>query len=612
MVRQVSIVALVVLVASGSLGLALATAEEPKESGKTKSPPREMVVDLGKGIKLEMVLIPAGEFLMGSPDSDKDASTGEKPQHRVRITKPFYLGKYLVTQEQWQAVMGSNPSCFEGRKNPVEQVTWDKCQEFLGNLNGKFGTRRGTFQLPSEAQWEYVCRAGSKTHYCFGDNESGLGEYAWYDRNSGGMTHPVGEKKPNAWGLYDMYGNVWEWCQDCYDGGYYAHSPTDDPTGPLKGSTRVLRGGGWHNRDGGYRSANRGHFSPKHPGFDLGLRVSVVPSDKVSTAAEPTPAPTKQITNSIGMKLTLVPSGEFMMGSGESAKATAAFLDKTYGYEKAYGTSNSYVGMKADLFKHEHPLHRERITKPFYLGAYHVTRGQFRQFATDTGYKTDAETDAERGAYGWNPDTKASAFNATYSWRKLGFEQTDEHPVVCVSWNDAVAFCEWLSRKDGNIYRLPSEAEWEYACRAGTTTRYYSGDDPDTLAKVGNVADATFKAKFPDWPWVMYTIKASDGYVFTSPVGSFKPNAFGLYDMHGNACQWCSDRYGAEHHTTSSANLRGSFWCTYPTDPDSVDSRGLRGSSWSDVSYSDRSAWRARGMPGFRSDTTGFRVARTQ
>ena len=118
---------------------------------------------------------------------------------------------------------------------------------------------------------------------------------------------------------------------------------------------------------------------------------------------------------------------------------------------------------------------------------------------------------------GWNPDTKKFGFNEKYSWRNAGFEQTDEHPVVNVSWNDAVAFCKWLSRKEGKTYRLPTEAEWEYACRAGTTTRYYSGDDPETLAKVGNVADATSKAKFPDWK---YTIKASDGYVFTSPVGS--------------------------------------------------------------------------------------------
>ena len=125
-------------------------------------------MDLGGGVKLEMVLIPAGEFMMGSPDSDKDACGGEKPQHRVRITKPFYLGKYLVTQEQWEAVMGNNPSHFKGPKNPVEKVSWEDCQQFLGKLNAKSRPGGGKFQLPTEAQWEYACRAGSTTLYCFG------------------------------------------------------------------------------------------------------------------------------------------------------------------------------------------------------------------------------------------------------------------------------------------------------------------------------------------------------------------------------------------------------------------------------------------------------------
>ena len=150
-----------------------------------------------------------------------------------------------------------------------------------------------------------------------------------------------------------------------------------------------------------------------------------------------------------------------------------------------------------------------------------------------------------------------------------------------------MAFCQWLSRKEGKTYRLPTEAEWEYACRAGTTTRYYSGDDPETLAKVGNVADATAKAKFPGW---QFTIKASDGYVFTSPVGSFRPNAFGLYDMHGNACQWCADWYGEEYYAASPVDD--------PTGPDSGDVRVLRGGSWVLGPYVTCSAGRARVQAG--------------
>ena len=293
------------------------------------------------------------------------------------------------------------------------------------------------------------------------------------------------------------------------------------------------------------------------------------------TAFSETKEPPKKLAVDLGggvkMEMVLIPAGEFKMGSGESAEATAAFFNKTYGEDF----------LTADFFKDEHPQHRVRITKPFYLGTYHVTRGQFRQFVADTGYKTDAEKGEKPGAFGWDPDKKEFGFNEKYSWRNAGFEQTDEHPVVNVSWNDAVAFCKWLSKKEGKTYRLPTEAEWEYACRAGTTTRYYSGDDPETLAKVGNVADAAAKAKFPDWKC---TIKANDGYVFTAPVGKFKPNAFGLYDMHGNAWQWCADWYGAEYYAKSPADD--------PTGPDTGDVRVLRGGSWDFRPYVTRSAIR--------------------
>jgi formylglycine-generating enzyme required for sulfatase activity len=224
-----------------------------KEAAKTESTPvpihrsaaepNPLTVDLGGGVKMEIILIPAGEFLMGSPKSDKYAFFNEKPQHRVRITKPFCLGKYLVTQEQWQTVMGNNPSKFKGPKKPVEQVSWDDCQTYLAKLNAKTRGNGGKSQLPSGAQWEYACRAGSKTRYYFGDDESQLGEYAWYEANlDDGRTHPVGEKKPNDWGLYDMHGNVFEWCAG-FNHRYENDSPKDDPTGPTTGWGRAIRGG---------------------------------------------------------------------------------------------------------------------------------------------------------------------------------------------------------------------------------------------------------------------------------------------------------------------------------------------------------------------------------
>jgi len=544
---------------------------------ETKEPSKELAVDLGKGVKLEMVLIPAGEFKMGDDQSGRGF---EKPVHKVAITEPFYLGKYEVTQEQWEAVMGNNPSHFKGAKNPVETVSWDDCQAFLGKLNAKIGRQGGKFVLPTEAQWEYACRAGSTSKFCFGDDENQLGEYAFYARNSGGKTHPVGEKKPNAWGLYGMHGNVGEWCRDWY--GAYGTEAVTDPRGPAIGAIRLFRGGTWGGTDWYCRSAPRYQIVPEGKNSLLGLRIVRVPA-VVATAP-------KQITNSIGMKLALIPTGEFKMGSGESAEATAAFFKKTYGEDL----------LTVESFKDEHPQHRVWISRPFYLGAYHVTRGQFRQFVADKGYKTDAEKGEKPEAWGFDPDTKEAGTKGIYSWRNAGFEQTDEHPVVNVSWNDATAFCKWLSKKEGKTYRLPTEAEWEYACRAGTTTRYSSGDDPETLAIVGNVADATFKAKFPDRK---YTIKASDGYVFTAPVGKFKPNAFGLYDMHGNAWQWCADWYGEAYYATSPADD--------PTGPDSGHLRVLRGGCFGNVPVDARSAKRRWFMADTQFIFLGFRVART-
>jgi formylglycine-generating enzyme required for sulfatase activity len=295
------------------------------------------------------------------------------------------------------------------------------------------------------------------------------------------------------------------------------------------------------------------------------------------------------VTNSIGMSLTLVPMGEFMMGAGEPAKEAAAFFNNAYGTNLPNERS----------FENEYPQHRVRITRPFYLGTHHVTRGQFRGFVADTGYKTDAETALQAGAVGWSQKARGFEFNARYSWRNTGFEQADDHPVVDVSWRDAVAFCEWLSRKEGKTYRLPTEAEWEYACRAGTTTRYSSGDDPETLAKVGNVADAAAKARYPEW---RATIRANDGYVFTAPVGKFRANAFGLYDMHGNAWEWCADLYSATYYANCPVDD--------PAGPRSGHDRVVRGGDWSSWPNDARSAVRDQSEPRSRYCFTGFRVAR--
>jgi formylglycine-generating enzyme required for sulfatase activity len=219
-------------------------------------------------IGMKFVMIPAGEFQMGA-----NLYEHEKPVHNVKITKPFYMQAAEVTQKQWAAVMGNNPSNFRGDDLPVEQVSWNDAQEFIKKLNEK--ERKKAYRLPTEAEWEYACRAGSKGKFCFGDNEGTLGEYAWYNANFECKTYPVGQKKPNAWGLFDMHGNVWEWCQDLYGSDYYSNSPFEDPQGPKIGGCRVLRGGCWDTQYADHcRSATRLMNEPDYRAGNYGFRLS--------------------------------------------------------------------------------------------------------------------------------------------------------------------------------------------------------------------------------------------------------------------------------------------------------------------------------------------------
>ena len=242
----------------------------PSPSPQISQSPSSFIETLPGNIKLEMVKIPAGSFTMGSDENDD-----EKPKHQVKL-KEFYLGKYPVTQEQYQAIMGNNPSHFQDNpKNPVENVSWNDAQEFCQKLNEKTGKK---YRLPSEAEWEYACRAGSQTRYYFGDDEKVLEEYAWYNKNAGSKTHPVGQKKANNWGLFDMSGNVWEWCEDSWHTNY-ENAPMDgsawnDNHSPTAG--RVLRGGSWNVYPRNCRSAYRLDFVYRFDNY--GFRV-VSPQD---------------------------------------------------------------------------------------------------------------------------------------------------------------------------------------------------------------------------------------------------------------------------------------------------------------------------------------------
>ncbi len=223
-------------------------------------------------VQLKMRLIPAGVFIMGSPINEPDRGENEGSQHKMEISKPFYLGIYEVTQAQWSAVMGTSPSRFsDNPNNPVEKVSWVDCQEFIERLNKM---ELGNFRLPTEVEWEYSCRAGTTTAFYWGEdtNHLKLGDYAWYPNNAQFKTQPVGRKKPNAWGLFDIQGNVAEWCADWY---HFPFSPDKavDFSGPSSGMQKVYRGGSWNNSPPAFRSANRMCAPPSTTSHIIGLRL---------------------------------------------------------------------------------------------------------------------------------------------------------------------------------------------------------------------------------------------------------------------------------------------------------------------------------------------------
>lgn len=240
-----------------------------------QAPEPTKTIQLPNGVQMAFVYIPPGNFLMGSPPEELERHGDEEPLRRVYLTEGFYFGTFEVTQAQWESVMGENPSVFkhfpDAQQHPVDMVSWNDAQAFVGQIN-KLGL--GKFRLPTEAEWEYACRAGTQTRYYWGSDSTDwqVHDYAWAFSLAEGRSHPVGQKKPNAWGLYDMSGNMWEWCQDWRSNAY---DPVDtlNPTGATTGEKRVYRGGSWFNKPSTLRTANRNGHEPDLRFTNSGLRL---------------------------------------------------------------------------------------------------------------------------------------------------------------------------------------------------------------------------------------------------------------------------------------------------------------------------------------------------
>lgn len=343
-------------------------------------------------------------------------------------------------------------------------------------------------------------------------------------------------------------------------------------------------------------------------------RITALLAALLPIAAAADPAEPDVTTNSLGMELVRIEPGTVLLGLPAPNDLRRHHPHSAYEHTTVNET--------------ERPLAHVRITRPFLLGRTQVTVGQFAEFVEATGHRTTAEQTG--GAWIHDPDadheTERFVRSPQHHWRDPGFPQTADHPVTCVSWHDAVAFCQWLSEREGNgaRYRLPTEAEWEYACRAGTTTMYFTGDHPDEIYAYANVADASLGEAYPELLARQQVLTdpqiQRDGHVYTAPAASFKPNPWGLFDMHGNVWEWCSDRFQADYYRTLTAHYERAVQPADqrpyddPAGPESTpqhehgDWRSLRGGSWFVAPVHARSANRAFAEAGDHYQHVGFRI----
>jgi formylglycine-generating enzyme required for sulfatase activity len=540
----------------------------------------------GEGVVTQrMRWIKPGTFMMGSPEGEEERYEDESPWHRVTLTKGFWMADTQVTQELWMAVSGrKNPSHFEGGTNPVERVSWEDCEKWISKLCEHHAFFK--ISLPSEAQWEYVCRAGSTTAYCFGDDPQELLKYSWFEENSKSKSYPVKQLLPNGWGLYDMHGNVWEWCRDWY--GAYEKSTQLDPTGPTKGTSRVIRGGSWVSPARVPRSACRGGYRSGYRGYYLGFRIasSALGAEPDERAMLPEAEPGTERASSVQVRVRdTEPVGDpreiGFWKSGKKPDWVSAFGKDDYGLWYEFQLPNRWSEMQAKSKnrKGTEPqgfvTQRMRWIKPgkFLMGSDESTKGLFivdeeqhEVTLTQGFWMADA------------PCTQGLWMGAGARENRSRF-QGFSNPVERVSWEDCQAWLKGL----GEVFplmqpALPTEAQWEYACRAGSTSVYCFGDSEEELKK---------------YAWYDKNSRSK-----THVVGAKLPNAWGLYDVHGNVWEWCQDWYG--EFTKASV--------TDPVGPPKGTARVIRGGSWDDSARYLRSACRSRYDPGIWLHYLGFRL----
>jgi formylglycine-generating enzyme required for sulfatase activity len=492
----------------------------------TSLPSEEKPVRTAENIKmdLEMVLVEGGTFMMGcTSEQGNDCFDREKPAHRVEVGD-FHIGRYEVTQAQWKMVMGSNPSYFEGDDLPVASVSWNDVQEFIRLLNEQTGKR---YRLPTEAEWEYAARGGNKSKGYKYSGSNYVDDVAWYYGNSGDKAHPVGTKRANELGLHDMSGNVWEWCRDWLDS--YVDSAQVNPGGPSAGSARVMRGGSWGGVAQYARSAIRNRIGPDVRDGHFGFRLAA--------SAQPSPPSEDQLDRTTAEERS---KNEALAEQRRKEEARKNEEER----ERLAREDERLRKAEAAMAKTDFGIAMIRVAGDFYIGKYEVTQTQWKSVMGNSD----------------NP----SHFKG------------DNLPVENVSWDDVQKFINKLKTLTGKNYRLPTEAEWEYAARGGAKTKGYKYSGGNYLDDVAWYAINSGTERY----------SGSGGK--THAVGTKKPNELGIYDMSGNVWEWCYDNDKGSS-SGSTRVIRGGAWI----------------SSFQNMGISARDSY----APNYRYINLGFRLA---
>ena len=534
--------------------------------------------DICRTSELWLRKIPAGKFIMGSPENELGRNDNET-QHEVTLTQDYYIGVFECTQRQWELVMGTRPSYFSNEDyysiRPVEQVSYDMIRgtsptagagwptyghtvdatSFMGKLQAKTGL---TFDLPTEAQWEYVCRAGTTTALNSGKNltdeyeDAAMAEVGRYSYNgpSGNSenfaqnygTAKVGSYLPNNWSLYDMHGNVHEWCLDWWGASTSSTASETDPVGTNTGSGRVGRGGGCFSSAQYCRSAVRFNTTPSRSYSNYGFRIAYHPRQDLYAVVDLSGGP-----DATHYPVRYSSTGPDL--DDDTCRTTELWLRKIPAGTFIMGSPEDEVGRGAGQYNWE-KLHQVTLTQDYYMGVFECTQKQWELIMGNTPSEYTGDC---------RPVERIS-FNMVWGSGNTA---------------DTTTFMGKLQTKTGMAFSLPTEAQWEYACRAGTTTALNSGKNLTTIYNENvTVNDAAMNEV---GRYCVNRMDGKGGYSQHTKVGSYLPNTWGFYDMHGNVEEWCLDRYGGGDYSSAAV--------TDPLDMSCISCRASRGGCWG--SYSD-------------------------